>query len=65
MEIGKLGLKYHKKVVAIAGKCELPNLEIQKIAIAEVISLMDFQVSESESIANAYHLIQEKSSTFN
>ena len=61
MEIGRLGLKHHKKVVAIAGKCELRNLEIQKIGIAEVISLMDYQVTEQEAITNAYRLIIEKS----
>lgn len=61
MEIGKLGLKHHKKVVAIAGKCELRNLEIQKIGIAEMISLMDYQVTENEAISNAFLLIQEKS----
>jgi len=61
MEIGKLGLKHHKKVIAISGKCELRNLEIQKIGIAEVISLMDYQVSENEAITHAYQLIQEKS----
>lgn len=64
MEIGRLGLKHQKKVVAIAGKCELRNLEIQKIGIAEVISLMDYQISEQEAITNAYQLIQEKSKNF-
>ncbi len=63
MEIGKLGMKHHKKVVGIAGKCELRNLEIQKIGIAEVVSLMDYQISENEAITNAFHLIQEKAKT--
>lgn len=60
MEIGKLGLKHNKRVVAIAGKCELRNLELQKIGIKEVISLMDDEVSENEAITNAHRLIQEK-----
>ena len=60
MEIGKLGMRHHKKVVAITGKCELRNLELQKIGIAEVISLMDYQVSETEAVTNAFYLIQEK-----
>ena len=60
MEIGRLGLKYNKRVVAIAGKCELRSIELQKIGISETISLMDFQISEHEAITNAYRLIQEK-----
>jgi len=63
MEIGKLGLKYSKKVVAIAGKCELRNLELQKIGITDVLSLMDYEVSESEAISNARHLVQERAKT--
>ena len=64
MEIGKLGLKYNKQVVAITGKCELRNLELQKIGLAHVISLMDYQVSEKEAIAKASSLIQEKAKNF-
>jgi len=61
MEIGKLGLKYKKQVVAVSGKCELGTSELQKIGIRKVICLMDNEVSENEAIKNAYHLIQEKS----
>ncbi len=61
MAIGQLGLKYNKSVVAICGKCELRQLELQKIGISDVISLMDFEVSESEAVANAYSLISSKS----
>jgi glycerate 2-kinase len=60
MEIGKLGMKYNKQVVAVSGKCELGNSELQKIGISQVISLMDYQVTENEAISNAYLLIQEK-----
>ena len=60
MEIGRLGLKYKKEVVAVAGKCELGNTELQKVGIKKVVSLMDNEVSENEAIKNAYHLIQEK-----
>ncbi len=60
MEIGKLGLKHNKRVVAISGKCELRNAELQKIGIKEVISLVDDEVSENEAMTNAYRLIKEK-----
>lgn len=61
MEIGRLGLKYNKQVVAVTGKCELRSLELQKIGITTTLSLMDYQVSEHEAITNAFRLIQEKS----
>ncbi|MEK6780550.1 MAG: glycerate kinase [Bacteroidota bacterium] len=60
MEIGRLGLKYNKKVVAIAGKCELSTDELRAMGIMKAISLMDSHNSEKEAITNAYHLIQEK-----
>lgn len=60
MEIGKIGLKHNKRVVAIAGKCELRNHELQKIGITSAISLVDQDVSEKEAILNAYRMIQEK-----
>lgn len=60
MEIGRLGLKHHKKVVAIAGKCELSPNELRDIGILNAISLMDSRISEKDAIANAYGLIQEK-----
>ena len=63
MEIGKLGLKHNKRVVAIAGKCELQNQELQKMGIKEVISLIDDEVSENEAMKNAYQLIVGKSKT--
>ena len=60
MEIGMMGLKYNKRVIAITGKCELPTQDVQKIGIASVISLVDQDVSEKEAMTSAYRLITEK-----
>ena len=60
MEIGMLGLKYNKRVIAITGKCELPTQDLQKIGITSVISLVDQDVSENEAMTSAYRLIQKK-----
>ncbi len=60
MEIGKLGMKYNKKVVAVCGKCELGNSELQKIGISEVLTLIDENTSENEAIKNAFQIIEKK-----
>ncbi|MBK5279728.1 MAG: glycerate kinase [Bacteroidia bacterium] len=62
MEVGMLGLKYNKRVVAIAGKSELLQEELLKIGITQAFTLVNLQTSEKEAIANAFELIKENTS---
>lgn len=58
MEVGKLGMKHGKRVVAVAGKCELPPSELRKVGISEVIDLTA-HFSPQQAMEQAFELIRK------
>jgi len=58
MAVGKLGLKYHKPVIAITGRCELQPLDLKEIGISKVISLTD-SYSVGQSLLHTAEVIKE------
>lgn len=58
--VADLARKYNKPVVAIAGKCELTEVQVESLHLSQLITLVDAQTSEEKAIANAYELIGEK-----
>jgi glycerate kinase len=56
--------KNAKKVIAVCGICELRKIEMEKLGITEVISLVDPFTGPEEAMRNARDLITRKLATF-
>lgn len=58
--VASLARQYHKKLIIIAGACELDKEQISKMGIAQVITLQDHNTSQSEAIKKAHVFLQKK-----
>ncbi len=58
--VAKYALDARKKTIAVCGVCELRKNEMEKIGIADVVSLTDHFTPNEAAIANARQLLTER-----
>ncbi|MEP2667792.1 MAG: glycerate kinase [Cyclobacteriaceae bacterium] len=58
--VASLACKHHKKLIVMAGSCELDQEQINEMGIAQVITLQDQHISESEAINKAADLLKSR-----
>jgi glycerate kinase len=58
--VADLCLKYHKKLVVVVGKNELPFEKTSSIGVHKVVSLLDGSISQAEAFRSTYALIKKR-----
>lgn len=58
--VADLAKKYGKKVIAIAGVCELNDEQLNRLGIAQVISLVDESTPSLYAMSNAKKVLRER-----
>ncbi|MFZ1805989.1 MAG: glycerate kinase [Cyclobacteriaceae bacterium] len=58
--VASLARKHHKKLIVVAGSCKLDKDQINEMGIAQLITLQDRNISESEAIEKAPDLLRKK-----
>jgi glycerate kinase len=58
--VASIARKFDKNVIAICGVCELREIELKKLGIAKVISIVDPFTDTSSAIRNARSLVKER-----
>lgn len=56
--VSKLARKYHKPIIAIAGKCDLQPHQLSALGIGHVITLSNSPVSEQIAMQNASEILK-------
>lgn len=62
--VSSIAAKHRKKVVAVCGVCELREVEIKKLGLSEVISLVDPFTDSAKAMQNADAMIRQRISEF-
>jgi len=58
--VADLCLKYHKKLVVVVGKNELPFEKTSSMGVHKVVSLLDGSISQAEAFRSTYALIKKR-----
>lgn len=58
--VAAIGRKHGKKVIAVAGRCDLSRGQLEAIGIGEVFTLTDDETSEKQAMERAAEILQEK-----